>query len=110
MLAVRIALRNHLFCSESPATLSNTLSHFLPFSAPAQLQILPPRLTHQFISVAFFHSSRYLILNSATFSGDLYSSVIMVQIKMSRLLANVPRSKAPHSRGARSMANIPHIM
>lgn len=90
VLVVRISLRNHLICNEGPATLSNTPSHFLPFPASAQLQILPPHLKHQFVSVASVHSSpSYLIPNSAVFSGDfLYSSVIMVQIKMSRLLAN----------------------
>lgn len=90
MLVVRISLRNHLICNEGPATLSNTPSHFLPFPASAQLQILPSHLKHQFVSVASVHSSpSYLIPNSAIFSGDfLYSSVIMVQIKMSRFLAN----------------------
>ena len=56
-----------------------------------------------------FHSSLcYLSLNSATFGGNLlYSPVITVQIKMSRLLANVWGSKTHYNKGACSMANIP---
>lgn len=109
VLAVRISLRNYLLCNESPATMSIMPSCFLPLPAPAQLEILSPCLTHQFISIASFRSSLcYLIPNSTAFSGNLlYSSAIMVQIKMSRLLANVRSGKAPYNKGASSRANIP---
>lgn len=64
VLVVRLALRNHLLCYESPTTMANMASSFLPLPSPAQLQILPPCLTHQFFSSASYFSFFSLLPNS----------------------------------------------
>lgn len=105
-LVVKIALRNCLLCSESPTAIPSMSSSLCPL--PLQNFLLAWNTSSSTTSPTFHSSLCYLILNSATFGGNLlYSPVITVQIKMSRLLANVLGSKTHYNKGACSMANIP---
>lgn len=53
VLVVGIVLRNRLHCHESPTTTFQLSSPFLP-PPSAQLQMLPPCLAQQFISIASY--------------------------------------------------------
>lgn len=98
-LVVKIALRNRLLCSESPTAIPSMPSSLCP--PPLQNFLLAWYTSSSTASPTFHSSLCYLSLNSATFGGNLlYSPVITVQIKMSRLLANVRGSKTHYNKGA----------